>query len=203
MLLYYSAVKIPGEEIRVWREESQYFPVHLLAKNLGASDCRLQPLLHAFSGKDDVSSLYGVGKATFHKARKRVDCSALHFRDKISEFVVTENMFNTALQLLKTVYKVDGLDSLASARAHLYLKSYSKELKRLPPALNTFNEHLLRSVHATIVQIPAHIAKPKLPSKVEFRCVKVYDTLKPVAITQPPFPEITRDLTSCKCCTCK
>ena len=47
-----------------------------------------------------------------------------------------------------------------------------------------------------MVQFTAHIPRPNLPPKIEYEWLRVYDMLKPVAMTQPSFLEITQGLIS-------
>ena len=66
-------------EVELWfgRGERQYFPIHKLLYFLVIEDLKLHPLINAFSGKDDTSFLFSVGKTTMLKAKNKLDCSPL------------------------------------------------------------------------------------------------------------------------------
>ena len=155
MLLYYSAVMFPGIEIWMWREDKAYFPIHKLAKKLVSTIAsKLQPFLHAFSGKDDTSFLYGVGKTKFLNASNTVDCSCLcEFGNLDTAIEVTDDINLAASTLVMAAYGERDFTSLPAFRSHLFLSGAKKDLQSLPPTDDAWKQHLLRSLYATIVKI--------------------------------------------------
>ena len=131
------------------------------------------------------------------KAKKKIDCSPLKMGKIIREMneLLSENLINTEFNLLKVAYTAQSFDSLESARAHFFIIRRSKDLRCLLRTKDVFTQHFLRSVHATMVQVMAcTFPRLNLPPKIECELVRVYDMLKPVAMTQPSFLEITQGI---------
>ena len=109
------------------------------------------------------------------------------------------------------LYGGQTFSSLAALRTHLFIAGgNSKDLRCLPPTEDSFRQHLLRCLYATLVQKRAHVPHPVLPVVTTFRWT-METFLQPVPMLLPPFPELTQSLTSCKCvaskctknCSCK
>ena len=76
-LSYYASTLMKEVEIWIRKFTAQLIPVHELATKFGLNDCRLHPFLYAFSGKDDASFFYGIGKSKVLKQHQKLDCTIL------------------------------------------------------------------------------------------------------------------------------
>lgn len=203
MLVYYMS-QFNDIEVWMWQEYDKFLPVHEISKSLGPSDCKLQPFLHSFSGKDNTSFIYGVGEIKFLKSRKSVDCECLAQYGEDMDTEINNDIIFAATNLLKEVYGGKGFASLPDLRAHMFLTSgRTKDLRCLPPTEDCIIQHLKRSLLATLKQKRAHIADPQLPAASAFGWFEEDSVLKPVMMTRPPFPDITQNLTNCKCLASK
>lgn len=211
MLTYYASSLLKDVELWVKKSADHWVPVHELAKHLGPDDCRLQPFLHAFSGKDDTNFIYGIGKTKILKCRHHLDCDVISSYGETDDFRISDDLIGTARNLLMALYGGQTFSSLAALRTHLFIAGgNSKDLRCLPPTEDSFRQHLLRCLYATLVQKRAHVPHPVLPVVTTFGWT-METFLQPVPMLLPPFPELTQSLTSCKCvaskctknCSCK
>ena len=76
MLTFYASTLLKNIELWVKKSVDHWVPVHELANQLGPDDCKLQPFVYAFSGKDDTNFIYGIGKTKMLKCRHQLDCEA-------------------------------------------------------------------------------------------------------------------------------
>ena len=158
ILTCYASILLKDIELWVKKSIDHWIPVHELANQLGPDDCKLQPFVYAFSGKDDTNFNYGIGKTKMLKCRDQLDCEALALYGETDVFRVTECIASTARKLLMTLYGGKAFSSLAALRAHLFMASErSKDLRCTPPTEDAFKQHLLRCLYATLVQKRAHM----------------------------------------------
>ena len=90
-------------------------PIHEIAIALGPKDCKLQPFLHAFSGKDGTSFLHGVGKSKLLRHRKSVEYGKVD---------VNDNVTTTAAYAGRTFVSL-----IHSLHAHTFLSGKSRDLR--------------------------------------------------------------------------
>ena len=68
----YNCCTIPAlKEIWVRTDPDTFIPIHDIDTSLGKDKCLEIPFSHAFSGKDDTSFIYGLGKKSFGSHCKR------------------------------------------------------------------------------------------------------------------------------------
>ncbi len=199
MLLHYVSQLDKDVEVWVKRETSEYVPVHELSQSLGPRYCRLLPFVHAFSGKDDVSSLYGIGKCKMLKLADNVDTAALASIGETESVLPSEEAVTSARTLLMAAYGGKDFTSLSALRAHLFIIRDKGDLQCLPPTEASFRLHFLRSVIATTEQKRAHLPNQNLPPATDFGWQKGEFGLQPTTMSCPPFPAATEMLVSCKC----
>ncbi|CAC5420188.1 unnamed protein product [Mytilus coruscus] len=60
------------------KDNRRFFPIHQLCSSMTEIICRVLPAVHALSGCDTTSSLFGIGKKSVYKVLKD---SALDFSD--------------------------------------------------------------------------------------------------------------------------
>ena len=201
MLTYYASTLLKGVELWMRKSANHWVPVHDLVSRLSPEDCKLQPFIYAFSGKDDTNFIYGIGKTKMLKCRHQVDCQTIASYGETEDYSINDDHVTAARNLLMAVYGGQTFSTLAAFRAHLFIAGgSSKDLRSIPPTEDAFKQHLLRCLYATLVQKRAHVQHPTIPAPTSFGWVmKAY--LKPVLMTKPSFPELTVSLTSCKCIT--
>lgn len=201
MLTYYASTLLKDVELWVKKSPDHWVPVHDLASRLGPEDCKLQPFIYAFSGKDDTNFIYGIGKTKMLKCPHQLDCETIASYGETSDFSITDDLTAAARNLLMAVYGGQAFSTLAAFRAHLFIAGgNSKDLRSLPPTEDAFKQHLLRCLYATLVQKRAHVQHPTLPAVTSFGWI-MGTYLQPVSMLKPPFPELTQSLASCKCVT--
>jgi hypothetical protein len=160
MLLYHFDATIMAD-IVLHMEMTKQAPVRkvsvrALASSLGSDATRRLLVIHAISGCDTTSALFGHGKGTAFKAL--VKCQL-----KLTEVVgcpgaKQEDIIAAGLQLMVMLYGGKVGDSLNQLRYHAYMSTVaSTSIKlpplpeRLPPTENAAKFHIMRT-HLQVVQ---------------------------------------------------
>ena len=78
MAIYYAATHLSQlQELWVKTGHESYMPIHLIAKSLGPSLCKMLPFIHSISGRDITSSLFFIGKKSWLIKSKQIATDAL------------------------------------------------------------------------------------------------------------------------------
>ncbi|CAG2239892.1 unnamed protein product [Mytilus edulis] len=144
------------------RDCRRYIPIHELSKSLSPLLANILPAVHALTGCDTTSAIFGFGKKTVFKLIRKFP----------SKFTNLQNFdtidFSTSLsasrELISSLY--DPKDKFASSHVDLnklrvkLATCKDTSLLRLPPSEPAFKEHVLRSIkrkfgcpHISITQI--------------------------------------------------
>jgi len=99
-LTYYASTLLKDVELWVKKSPDHWVPVHDLASRLGPEDCKLQPFIYAFSGKDNTNFIYGIGKTKMLKCRHQLDCETIASYGETSDFSITDDLTAAARNLL-------------------------------------------------------------------------------------------------------
>ena len=115
ILLYYSNTLLKDVQLWIQKADDCWIPLHEVAARLGTDDCKLQPFLYAFSGKDDCCSLFNVGKSKILNVRHRLDTQVLAEYGDHWDTEITYDIQNAARKLLMACYRQDvQFESLAA-----------------------------------------------------------------------------------------
>jgi len=131
------------------------------------------PLLHAWSGCDSTSYVFGKGKKSFLKHARDEQlstdlanaCSGLQECTNELNSDVKEQVLVASRNLLLAVYgkRPEDYGSLNELRANnMYLRQM--DLSTLPPTDDAFVFHVLCSIYQTLVWINANQPNPSLPN---------------------------------------
>ena len=164
--------------------------------------------LHAFSGCDTTSALYGHGKKKFYSALDK----SLKLQEMVSVFsqpdTCTEKIAEVGERFLVTLYGGDmETQTLDELRYHNFVKSAMKNkssLTRLPPTRDAARYHSLRTYH----QVQMWLGVEKNP--VKWGWMRSSQGLTPITTTKDPAPQSLLKFISCTCkkgcsgaCSCK
>ena len=204
MGVYYSS-KWPGIEIFIQRQDDEFIPIHNIAENLGAEDCKLQPIIHAISGMDDVSYIRNIGKKSILTARKAVACNLLsNFGEPGTSYEITDQLLTQARELVLKAAGGGSFDTLADFRTLQLLKSASRDIQRLVPKEDSFCLHMQRAMLSALVMKNATNQQPQLPEPDQMGWKWNEDhLLEAITSTQPQYPDNAASISSCGCTTSK
>ena len=142
----FSKLSIDELWIEMGTKQLTYFPVHHLVSSLGEDICKGLLFFHAFTGCDNVSTFYSIGKKTAWNV------FITHLRKFASLFArlpyaneLTDDDFNL-IQLLVCLFftKDESIKTVDECRLHLFQKGVS--LDRLPPSSRCLYFHTLRAM---------------------------------------------------------
>ena len=162
--------------------------------------CKILPVVHAVTGCDTTSSMFGIGQHTVFKV----------IRDRPSDFIDLSSLADcdidqsvyAARKLVARLY--DQREKLKAGHVHLNkLRAMLATLKdaclaKLPPCIATFRHHILRASLQTNIWMSALIPKPPPKSTLLFGSEKK-NRLVPVFFRGQMSSDFLQDLV----CTCK
>ena len=201
-LYYTSDVKSGTKKKKIW-------DINKTRQTLGSTICRLLPVVHAFSGCDTTSHIYGVGKGVLLK--KAIQDS--WFRDQLSVFVQDvshDRVENAGENIFVSLFSGDADQSLNSLRFQKFIykvntSSTCVQVRSLPP---TEAAAMLHSFWVYL-QVQTWIGKSKQPTEWGW-CIQ-NGKLNPVKTHLPAAPERLLKIIHCNCklncdskrCTCR
>ena len=145
-------------------DRRRYIPVHEICSSFASVFTSILPAVHALTGCDSVSSLYGIGKKKMIKIIQ--DKGAMSYEDL--QDVGVRNLQSVEKASEKFVCDLYGgkgnreYDINKLRAKHSKLKSAS--LARLPPCRETLKQHVLRADWQTRVWLCSTTTKPDIPS---------------------------------------
>ena len=183
----------------------QYFiPIHTLSQSFTETKSTMLPLLHALSGCDTTSYIYGQGKKTvLAKTTTNLEEEFASMCTQIQQDL-SQRVVDRALGIAKTwllsLYGKKGRNysSNNQLRANMYCRTV--DLRALPPTDDAYKQHVLRALLQTATWVRADKAKPTLPNLYEFGWKKEKDGASPILMTEPSAP---KDIASSAYCSCK
>ncbi|KAK3096470.1 hypothetical protein FSP39_000527 [Pinctada imbricata] len=181
------------------RDGKKFVPVHDIYKALPSHVPKVLPVLHALSGCDTVSSMYGIGKKSVFKLMcLDVEiCLGLEDVEDGMIFLNACRRFVARLYDAKSKYK----DSHGDLNKLRYKLATAKEpsLARLPPSEMAFREHVERARLQSIIWLNADVAVAPSISPTDHGWSIEEGTLCPV-----PFKgNMTEDILNELICQCK
>ncbi|VDH92473.1 Hypothetical predicted protein [Mytilus galloprovincialis] len=127
-------------------------------KHLGEAICRLLPFIHAFSGCDTTSRVFGLGKGALLKKVKSSaylqDQSQL-FLQKSSKDQVVKAGEEVLVDLYSGVQSVEGLDLLRYRKfaSKVVVGNVFVQVHTLPPTSDAAKLHSMRTFYQTQIWI--------------------------------------------------
>ena len=163
--------------------------------------CRVLPAAHALSGCDTTSSFFEIGKKSVYKILKD---AAPDFHD-LENLADPDKDVAIACSSWFVARLYDQKKSFASSHHNInklrvkLATSRDASLVRLPPSEAALHQHILRASFHTKVWHASCLAKPPLPSPMEYGWRTVKDYLHPVYFEGNMSAEFLRVLV----CSCK
>jgi hypothetical protein len=180
----------------------RFIPIHTIAAKLGPDVCRCLPQVHALTGCDSTSSLFGIGKKTAYSVLCKIAnlvSSNLSFDDNVSLVKWIEG----ARTLVLSMYGNKGKRSKTLDDVHyLFATTTDKPATQLPPADDAFKVHASRARYQSFIWCCSHVPKPELDAPDDSGWFLDSSGLHPVMYTQESAPAEVRDLTHLFC-NCK
>ena len=166
------------------KDGCRFLLIHELCSSLSEITCRVLPGAHALSGCNTTSSFFGNGKKLVYTILKDA-ASDIHDLDNLgdpdkdvaiscsSRFVA--RLYDQKKYFASSHHNINKLQvKLATSR--------DASLVRLPPSEAVLRQHLLRASFQTKDWHTFCLAKPPLPSPMEYGWRTVKDSLHPVYI---------------------
>ncbi|CAG2197091.1 unnamed protein product [Mytilus edulis] len=149
------------------RDCRRYIPIHELSTSLSPLLANIIPAVHALTGCDTTSAIFGFGKKTVFKL---IGKSPSKFKN-LQNFDTID--FSTSLSVARELISSlhDPEDKFASSHVDLnkLLETCNDtSLLRLPPSEPVFNEHVLRSFLQTKIRMSSHLDHPNPLSPYEY-----------------------------------
>ena len=189
---------------RVWHMKK-------VKEQLGKEVCRNLLFLHAITGCDTTSRLYGVGKATALKKSENV----LHFKEQANVFSCHSTVSDVVTAGEKALVSLFGGKPGIGLNALRYQRYFEKlasktshiEPQNLPPTAAAARFHSLR----VYLQVKQWQGEDAGMSMEDWGWKVTNDQVFPVATDLPPAPESLLQLIRCNCssdcrsmrCTCR
>ena len=183
------------------KDNRRFLPIHQLCSSLPEIICRVLPAVHALSGCDTTSSLFGIGKKSVFKVLKE---AAFDFSDLYNlGDSDTETAISCSRRFVARLY--DQKKNYASCHQDInklrvkLATSKDSSLVRLPPSEAALRQHILRASFQTKIWHASFLAKPPLPSPLEYGWESFKDSLHPVFFEGNMSADFLHDLV----CSCK
>ena len=182
-------------------DRKSFIPVHDISKSLGKDVCMLLPFFHAFSGKDDTSFLYGLGKKKLWKALPLINAVPFRtFAEDLNMPTANDDLIESCKSLVEHASNGTGHETLADLRTRKFLAGKSGLLLSLSPTNDALEQHIKRAALATIVSKSSHIPKPDAVDISSYGwCLQGNNTIKPVYMTKSSFPANLKTFINCMC----
>ena len=217
LLLHHVVVsKCSGLYFRSDKAKLNVYNLKVLKQVLGGAVCNDLLFVHAFTGCDSVSRIFGIGKKsvfqriinTSKKEKVIKDCSKAFSLPKQSPDVVEAN----GCRAMVALFNADQKDSLASIRYNMLCKKVARAKtfvtpERLPPTTSACKFHSLRTYYQVMEWMGC--SEEMDPSEWGWRVEG--DKLVPVMTDKSPAPDVLIQIIHCNCsggcntlrCTCR
>jgi len=204
MLLYHFSKSMSDVYMHI--ETSKMAPIkkiciRKMVTALGECTAKQLPVLHALTGCDTTSALYGHGKAGFFRmAVRKPETFQLTEVIGCSE-APTKDVVKAGLQLLVLMYGGTITESLNRLRYDTYMnavanRSLPPRPEKLPPTEAAAKQHILR-VHLQVVEWQT-LKTGNLKAE-DWGWRQVQQQYFPTTTDLPPAPADLMDLVKCKC----
>ena len=180
---------------------TKVFYINILRDKLGADICENMLFLHAFSGCDTTSRMYGVSKSAvlslFVKNESFRLCSKMFYDCNASR----DNIIQAGEQCVLLVYKARHHESLASVRLRIFNQKVANakcfvQPHMLPPTSAALLYHTLR----VYLQVRMWLGESTInPVEWGWRSTDNNTTFCPMMTSLPPAPTYLLKIIHCNC----
>ncbi|MEW8119932.1 MAG: hypothetical protein AB2792_22450, partial [Candidatus Thiodiazotropha sp.] len=182
-------------------DQRRFIPIHSISKSLGPLFCLVLPAIHALTGCDSTSALFGIGKKSVLKMIQDIgigefaDLSELYGNDE-------QGALRAGRKLIASLYdpkhKAGKYHSSLNDLRFRLATTKETTLSKLPPSEASFEQHLRRASWQAKMWTHAHQSVPNIPSPVGHGWKVEHDTIIPVLFDGPVSAEVLRELV-CSC----
>lgn len=181
----------------------QVFHIRRLKQKLGETVCGLLPIIHAFTGCDSTSRIYGVGKKKAFQKLLNGESSLISCAEGFNKTKQTKSTIEELGNLLMVnLFSGKPSETLTSMR-HTMLHKKVRTAKsfvspeRLPPTSCATNYHSLRSYYQTMVWL----GEEGDMSPLDWGWRIQNDKLYPIMMSKKPAPDHLLKIIRCNCVT--
>jgi len=165
---------------------------------LGTELCHSLPLLHAFTGCDTTSRIFGIGKPSVLQLFQKKP-SFRGFCEKFLAATTTSSIVQCGESLMLALYDGSDAENLNRLRyksftSKVITNSSSVQVQTLPPTTDAAAQHSLRVFYQTQVWMGNRLLNP-----LDYGWKNEKDRLVPVKMTLPPAPEKLLQKVRCGC----
>ena len=184
----------------------RFISVRGIMQSIGPQACQALPGFHAITGCDTTSQFSGIGK----KAAWRVFESCPTLLRMLGKESLTERVVADAESFVVRLYAPTKYQHLKVNELRTKLL-HAKNPEKLPPTHDAPLFHIKRSHFQTLIWRKALVAKPKLPSILDYGWIYENGQVKPKLMSAEPVPSACIQLLTCGCqsgctssrCTCR
>jgi len=165
---------------------------------LGTELCHSLPLLHAFTGCDTTSRIFGIGKPSVLKLFQKKP-SFRGFCEKFLAATTTSSIVQCGESLMLALYYGSDSENLNRLRYKSFtskvITNSSVQVQTLPPTFtDAADQHSLRVFYQTQVWMGNRVL-----NSLDYGWKHEKDRLVPVKVTLPPAPEKLLQKVRCVC----
>ena len=182
-------------------DHRRFIPVHEICKAMDPALPAILPAVHALTGCDSVSSLFGIGKKSMmktlmqHGPAEFEDLTTFSARN-VESAVLAGRKFIAVLYDPKKVH-VDSHQDLNALRVK-FSTSREKSLLKLPPSEPAFIQHVKRAAWQARVWMNSHLAQPDVGSPLDNGWQLQDEKVVPIYFEGPTSAELLKGLL-CQC----
>ena len=183
--------------------------INEIRRNLGDECAKSLPVIHAISGCDTTSKLYGIGKGSVMGKCNLIKNEVAPF---LSETATHEEIEAAGRKILSLMYGEKNHSNLNRIRKNKFEQSVIKSMKtvviqKLPPTNNAAKYHSYRVYY----QVQVWLGNASLHEATDWGWQLVNGNLHPIKMDKPPAPDALMKIMRCGCkkncetniCTCK
>ena len=217
LLLYHAEldkenIYFKSEQKQTAVKKGKIWDISKAKRNLGENICKLLPVIHAFSGCDTTSRIFGIGKGTILKKLR----SSIEFQEMAAKFIENcdqDTITKAGEEMMLSLYggiQYEGLDLLRYRKftSKVIVGNIYVQVNSLPPTSDSAKFHSLRSY----LQCQIWIGNGDEPNPHDWGWyTSDSKKLLPVKGMLPPAPDKLLKIIRCNCkvncdtkrCTCR
>lgn len=214
-LYLFEQLATEGLEELFIKSKDYFIPVHDVEKVFSDQEKAMLPLLHAFSGCDTTSFVFGKGKRAFINAVEATNvatdmasvCKELEVSENIPADIISRSV-DLATVVFTSLYSSDNFENLDVLRYYLYARRQT--LETLPPSDDALKQHVLRLLYQTRTWVQAAQPVPAILEPFKFGWKNDASGTAPLLTIRANVPDSLRTASFCKCkkgctrnCLCK
>ena len=135
-----------------------------ISSKLGKDLCAALPALHCFTGNDDTSAFYGIGKTRAFKAIQRNEDFINIFKSFVDTFLFNSKLFAMVEKLVCQLYAAKTKNVNEGCYLKFYGKKKTLEPQDLPLTADSLLCHYKHVSYATAIIKQSLVSNPVIPS---------------------------------------